>query len=79
MIELTENMLRLQYDSFKKYVNFIEKELEILRAKLEKTEKVVAVAERASTAVNQMICTCAFITRCEKCELEEALQKLGET
>jgi len=43
MIELTENMLRLQYDSFKKYVNFIEKELETLRARLVKAEKVIDI------------------------------------
>jgi len=43
MTELTENMLRLQYESFKKYVDFIEKELEILRTKLEKANKLFAL------------------------------------
>ena len=40
---------------------------------------LIRLWERASTAVNQMICTCAFITRCEKCELHEVLEKLRET
>ena len=42
-------------------------------------DELLSIAERASTAVNQMICTCAFITRCEKCELHEVLEKLRET
>ena len=47
MSKLTENMLRLQYESFRKYVDFIEKELEILRTKLEKAEALALSAEFA--------------------------------
>jgi len=49
MNELTENMLRLQYESFKKYVNFIELELEILRAKLVKADRL---AEQAAITIS---------------------------
>jgi len=38
--ELTENILRLQYESFKKYVDLTEKEIETLRAKLVKANKL---------------------------------------
>lgn len=46
MTELTENILRLQYESFKKYVDLTEKEIATLRAKLEKEERGVSVLRR---------------------------------
>lgn len=66
MTELTENILRLQYESFKKYVNCTEKELETLRAKLVKAEKVIAVASKGP---------CRHAHDKNSCELCEALKE----